>query len=106
MSLLAQWGWLIALAVNGFTALLVLVLRGSFAGREEHRGVLERLTRIEAELKHVPSAGALHELSTAVVRMAGDLKVVATRMDDVDRLSARVERMIERQEDWLKSRPS
>lgn len=106
MSALAQWGWLISLAVNGFTALLILVLRGSFAGREEHRSVVERLTKIEAELKHVPSAASLHELSTAVARMAGDLKVVAARMDGVDRLANRVERVIERQEDWLKSRPA
>lgn len=102
MDELAKWGWAIALAVNLLIGLVLWSMRNAFASRQDLQAVANRLVQVETRMEGVPSANALHELSNTVIRMSGDLKVMATRMDGVDRLVTRFEKVLDRQEDWLK----
>lgn len=92
----------LGLAFNAVLTLVVWSMRNAFASRAALQDVLARLMKAETRLEGVPTAAALHELSSTVIRMSGDLKVMATRMDGVDRLVTRFEKVLDRQEDWLK----
>lgn len=106
-------------------AVLVLVVQGLFAwslwslrrvfvrsdefglhlNREarERQSLENRLTALESRVAQLPDVEALNSLAAAVESLRGDIKVVDARISGVDRLMVRLERALDRQDNFLRS---
>lgn len=64
-------------------------------------GTRERLIRAEAEIDDKPTATALHELAVSLTSCGGDIKAVVARLDGLETLVERIEKIADRQESYL-----
>ena len=91
---------LVSAASLGWTVLVWNSGRAK-ASRDELRGLHERLIRAESEIEDKPTAKALHELALAISHFGGDLKAVVARLDGMTELVKRLEKVADRQEQYL-----
>lgn len=67
----------------------------------EISGVRERLIRAEAEIDDKPTVTALHELAVSLTSCGGEIKGVVARLDGLETLLERIEKIADRQELFL-----
>lgn len=110
------WGWAFALALQVFLGWVGWSVRKRFAStdqltelgealrkeiddgiatlRNRDDNVETRVQRLEIEIKHMPDKAAMHELEVSLNR-------VEERLGGFDRLMTRLERIADRQEEYL-----
>ena len=63
--------------------------------------ILERLALLEAKAAGSPGSVAMHELALSIERVAGELKAYVARLEGLKEIVNRLDRITERQEDYL-----
>lgn len=66
-----------------------------------HASLDKRLSDAEACLRSVPSEEAIHDLALTIQQFGGDLRVAVEKIEGVDRLVGRLERIVTRHEDYM-----
>lgn len=72
------------------------------AQQEELKRMGERLTRSEARLEGTPTSMAMHELALSIANFGGELKALNARHDGLGAIVVRLEKVTNRQEDWIR----
>lgn len=80
---------------------MIWVLRSFTLINRELTILRERLSKAEARLDDTPNSKSVHELALSVERMSGNLKALGERMGGMDRIVDRVEKVLNRHEDFL-----
>ena len=112
LEVLSKYGWLAAIGLSGALAWIGWSARNAFVPAKEFRKELEdrdaarndlekRLIRAEAEIEDKPTANALHELAVCMTKFGGDIRTVGARLDGLQAIVARLEKVADRQEDFL-----
>lgn len=94
----------LVLVVAVGTAIFSWRVRQRQVDKEEVQRLRERLTRAESRLDETPTSKALHELAISITQFGGDLKAVTARLDGLGEIVGRLERITERQEQYLLER--
>lgn len=109
-----EGGTLLVLLVQGLFAWALWSLRRVFVRSDDFalhlsrearvQQMLEsRLTLLENRVAQLPDGEALNSLAAAVESLRGDIKVVDARISGVDRLMVRLERALDRQDNFLRT---
>ena len=80
-----------ALGLSLLTTIYAVVTRNSKEHKEEIQNQGVRLTKIENEMRHLPTITMFHEIQIAIATMGGKMDVVATRISSIDAISRRVQ---------------
>lgn len=90
------------------TAYLILRIRVEFATRSDVVFLTERVSRAEREIETInaarefaPDQADIHRLELGLEKLSGQIGVFAERLEGFDRVVARAERVVERQETYL-----
>ena len=83
------------LPIVGYLIKQLLDLRSDSAALEK------RISKVETCLASVPSGAELHELALSITGLRGDLRVTTEKIDGLDKVVCRVERVVSRHEDYL-----
>ncbi|SMF82977.1 Protein of unknown function [Tistlia consotensis] len=73
--------------------------------REDAKTVTDLTTRVQAvefQLRGVPTTEAVHHLAIAIEALGGDVKALTQRVTGLDDIVERVDRVVTRQEDYLR----
>ena len=102
----------IRLAIDGFSFLLILFVGVYSWQAARHRATIKvtddlgrRLATLETRMEALPTADDVHELTIASTKLSGDLNTAVARMDGLEKIVERVERIVNRQEDHLLNQP-
>lgn len=109
-----EGGTLLVLIVQGLFAWALWSLRRAFIRSDEfalhvsreiraQQSLEKRLNLLENKVGQLPDVEALHSLAAAVESLRGDIKVVDARISGVDRLMVRLERALDRQDNFLRA---
>ncbi|MEG2173820.1 MAG: DUF2730 family protein [Desulfovibrionaceae bacterium] len=112
-NLFAEGATLLVLVVQGLFAWALWSLRRVFVRSDEfalhvsresraQQALDNRLTALESRVAQLPDGEALSGLAAAVESLRGDIKVVDARISGVDRLMVRLERALDRQDNYLR----
>lgn len=74
------------------------------ARREVTEALDRRLTKVESALRSMPSIQAVHALTVSMTQLSGELKAALARVDGLEDVVERVERIVNRQEEHLLAR--
>ncbi len=61
-----------------------------------------RLTRAQARLDETPTSKALHEVALSISDFGGDLRAISERLKGLGAIVERLEKVTNRQEDWIR----
>lgn len=81
----------VALGLSLLTTVFAVVTRNSKEHKKEIHSQGERLTKIENEMRHLPTKDMVHDLQIAIATMGGKMDVVAARVSSIDAISRRVQ---------------
>mgnify|MGYP006431492143 CR=1 FL=1 len=121
--LLWRFGWLFSLLISGLLSWLIWSLRRQFLShddfikfsqevrgdlrsefdvlREQDAAVERRVAKLEVQMQQVPDKETMHDLQICVARTEGTMSRLGERLDGTEKLFARMERALQRQEDFL-----
>ncbi|WP_419787230.1 DUF2730 family protein [Pseudodesulfovibrio sp.] len=71
------------------------------ANAKDHTDFEKRLSAAEACLKSAPTEEAIHDLALTIEKFGGSLRVAVEKIEGVDRLVTRLERIVTRHEDYM-----
>lgn len=96
----------VVIPIVGLLGKLILDLRkeqqkDQTANSKDHTDFEKRLSDAEACLRLVPSEKAIHDLALTIQDFGGDLRVAVEKIEGVDRLVGRLERIVTRHEDYM-----
>ena len=101
MAELQQWLGLIALFVSIGTTAFAWVTARSKVNSEHLKRVDDslkvhdrRIQKLESEMEHLPSKDSQHQLELAMKEIQGDVKLMATNMESVQRTTRRMEEFL------------
>ncbi len=96
--------WLLKLITVLILPFLVWIWRMYFSLRKENEDLRARIAAVEQRQEFAPTATALHELSTSVTGLVGEVKALGAQFDGTVRLVERLTQVVDRQEDYLLKR--
>lgn len=91
-------------AVLGVVGAYVWSTNRTKTRREVTEALDRRLTKVESTLRSMPSIQAVHGLTVSMTQLSGDLKAALARVDGLEDVVERVERIVNRQEEHLLGR--
>lgn len=111
---ITEGGTLLVLVVQGLFAWALWSLRRVFIRTDEfalhvsrevriRQAQEKRLIVLENRVGQLPDVEALNSLAAAVESLRGDIKAVDARISGVDRLMLRLERALDRQDNFLRT---
>ncbi len=95
---------LLQFAVLGGVGIYVWSTNRTKARREVTEALDRRLIKVESALESMPTIQAVHELSVSMTQLSGELKTALARVDGLEDVVERVERIVNRQEEHLLAR--
>ncbi len=120
---LSSFGWLIALVLQGVIGWVLWSLRSSFVSRSEFeasnaamqnklieevrqsqsmaKAASTKVDRFEVRLEAMPSQKEVHDLTVSVEKLSGKVGAAVERLEAADRNQDRMERVLNRVEDYL-----
>lgn len=121
-----RFGWLFSLLLSGLLSWLLWSLRRQFLShddflkfsqqvrddlrsefdtlRDQDAAVERRVAKLEVQMQQVPDKEAMHDLQICVARVEGTMSRLSERLDGTEKLFQRMERVLQRQEDYLLNR--
>ncbi|XPV77671.1 MAG: DUF2730 family protein [Desulfovibrio sp.] len=69
----------------------------------KHEALRVRMAAVETTLKEMPTAQGVHEITLAIERLRGDVRASNEKHESLEKLVVRLERVIERQENYMLS---
>jgi hypothetical protein len=71
------------------------------AARSAHHGLDQRVEQMEHQVAQMPTRGVMHAISLGIERLAGQVGVMAVRIEAVDKVTDKVEATTARWERFL-----
>lgn len=74
------------------------------AAEERVEEIEKRVAKVEAAVEAMPDREAVHQLALSITETSGRLEVISTRMQGLEKLFDRAERIVNRLEEYLLNR--
>lgn len=95
---LAGWGWIIAIGLQGIMALILRSMKNAFASKEELQAQVVKMVELEGRLRNMPAANAMHELAQSIERLRSDIMVIGANLTGTKEIMTRLEATVTRHE--------
>jgi len=79
----------------------VWVARELLCLRRDYVGLAARVSRNEERLDELPGTTAVHQLALGIEALRGEVRAVGARIGGLETLTAKLDRILERQETYL-----
>ena len=107
LEILNTYGMLVIFVIQTIMAIFFLVLKDKFAPKSLNEYVSEltgRVKIIETKMDNIPSAEDIHSLDKQIGELRGDLKAVDEKFDGTDGLLKRLERQVNRMDEFWRQK--
>lgn len=104
IQLITQYQGVLYLVGNAAVAGFMLVMTAKFTPRAKHEALAVRVTDIEKKISNMPTVEVIHQLALSITELKGELRGIPLRFERVDALAERLQKQVDRVEEFLDQR--